>query len=893
MSNETQNPNEMQSQEKVIPVDVASEMHESFMAYAMSVIVSRALPDVRDGLKPVHRRILYTLHENGLTPDQPYRKCADTVGAVLGRYHPHGDASVYDALVRLAQDFSLRYPLVDGHGNFGSVDGDPPAAYRYTEAKMSKISVEMLTDIQKNTVPFGMNYDDRLQEPEVLPSRFPNLLVNGSVGIAVGMATNIPPHNLGEVIDALNLLIENPDCTLDDLMTCVQGPDFPTGGIIMGKSGIRAAYGTGRAKITVRARTNIEEVKGRQQIIVTELPYMVNKARLVENIAELIKEKRIDGATFVRDESGRDGMRIVIGLRKDAIADIVLNKLFSYTQMQDTCGVIMLVLVDGVPKVLTLKQVLEEYLKFQVEVITRRVKFDLEKAMKRAHLLQGFMLAADYIDEVIAILRSSKSIPEGKERLIERFKDVDMMALLQRADYDLSGLKLQQAIGLSEEQAEAIVQMRLGALTGLERQKITDELFGLCEKISEFEETLADRNKVYAIISEELDVIRRKFSDKRRTEITAISGELDIEELIEQEDCVVTYTNNGYVKRMALDAYKTQKRGGRGVTGMKQREEDFVSEMFICSTHDNILFITNKGMMYKLKCYEIPDGSKASRGFHFANLLNLQEGEKISAMLKTRNFDGDHYIVMVTKQGQIKRTPLEAYKNIRRKGLIAIGLNEGDEIAGVRMTDGSDQLFVATRNGMAIRMEESKIRPLSRSARGVRAIALREDDEVVSMAKYREGATLLTVTEKGYGKRTAMEEYRIQGRGGYGLTNYKTDTERGKVCGIKVVDEEDDIILISSDGIIIRILTSDIRIMGRVSKGVRVMRVTEENNVVAFTRAEHDNSAEIEEVEKLSEEEAAKAEQEAAEDAANEVEEEAPALDEAEDTVDTEDESEE
>ncbi|MBR2912874.1 MAG: DNA gyrase subunit A, partial [Oscillospiraceae bacterium] len=783
---------DLQNPDKVIPVDIATEMHDSFLAYAMSVIVSRALPDVRDGLKPVHRRILYTLHENGLTPDQPYRKCADTVGAVLGRYHPHGDASVYDALVRLAQDFSLRYPLVDGHGNFGSVDGDPPAAYRYTEAKMSKISVEMLTDIQKNTVPFGMNYDDRLKEPQVLPSRFPNVLVNGAVGIAVGMATNIPPHNMGEIIDALGVLIQDPDCTLDDLMECVKGPDFPTGGIIMGKAGIRAAYGTGRGKITLRAKTSIEETKGKQQIVVHEIPYMVNKARLVEHIAELIKDKRIDGATFVRDESGRDGMRIVIGLRKDAIADIVLNKLFSYTQLQDTVGVNMLVLADGVPKVLTLKQILEHYLAFQVEVITNRVKFELEKALKRAHILQGFMLASDYIDEVIAILRSSKSIPEGKERLIERFKDVDMSALLDRAQYDLTKIHLEHAIGLSEEQAEAIVQMRLGALTGLERQKISDELYALCEKITDYEETLANKQRVYEIIMEELEEIRRKFNDKRLTEITSVSGEVDIEELIAVEDCVVTYTNNGYIKRMALDAYKTQKRGGRGVTGMKQRDEDFVSEMFICSTHDNILFITNKGMMHKLKCYQIPDGSKASRGFHFANLLNLQEGERISAMLKTRDFEGDSYVVMVTKQGQIKRTPLAAYRNVRSKGLIAIGLNEGDEIAGVRMTDGNAQIIVATRNGMAIRLEEKNIRAQSRSAHGVRAIKLREGDEVVSIARVREGAAVLTVTDKGYGKRCALEQYRIQGRGGYGLTNYKVDSERGNVCGIKVVDEEDD-----------------------------------------------------------------------------------------------------
>jgi DNA gyrase subunit A len=609
----------------------------------------------------------------------------------------------------------------------------------------------------------------------------------------------------------------------------------------MGKAGIRAAYGTGRGKITLRAKTSIEELKGKQQIVVTEIPYMVNKARLVEHIAELIKEKRVDGATFVRDESGRAGMRIVIGLRKDAVAEIVLNRLFSYTQLQDTVGVNMLVLADGVPKVLTLKQILEHYLAFQVDVITNRVKFEMEKARKRAHLLQGFMLAADHIDEVIAILRSSKTIPEGKERLMARFQDVDMSALLDRAQYDMTNIHLEHSIGLSEEQAEAIVQMRLGALTGLERQKISDELYGLCEKITDYEETLADKQRVYEIITQELEEIRKKFNDKRLTEITSVSGEVDIEELIEVEECVVTYTNNGYIKRMALDAYKTQKRGGRGVTGMKQREEDFVSEMFICSTHDNILFITNKGMMHKLKCYQIPDGSKASRGFHFANLLNLQEGERISAMLKTRDFEGDSYVVMVTKQGQIKRTPLAAYRNIRNKGLIAIGLNEGDEIAGVRMTDGDAQLMVATRNGMAIRLEEKDIRAQSRSAHGVRAIKLREGDEVVSVARVREGAAVLTVTENGYGKRCALDEYRIQGRGGYGLTNYKVDKERGNVCGIKVVDEEDDIILISSEGIIIRIRASEIRVMGRVSKGVRVMRVTEGNKVVAFTRAEHED----------------------------------------------------
>ncbi|MCD7811063.1 MAG: DNA gyrase subunit A [Ruminococcus sp.] len=838
-------------------------MENSMLQYAMSVIVSRALPDVRDGLKPVHRRILYTLYENGLTPEKPYRKCADTVGAVLGRYHPHGDASVYEALVRLAQDFSQRYPLVDGHGNFGSIDGDGPAAYRYTEAKMAKISLDMLTDINKDTVDFMPNYDDRLKEPVVLPSRFPNLLVNGSVGIAVGMATNIPPHNLGEVIDALQLLIDNPDCTLEDLMEHIKGPDFPTGGIIMGKSGIRAAYGTGRGKIILRSRTHFEEIKGRNCIIVDEIPFMLRKDNLLKSINQLAKDKRIEGLYDLRDESDKDGMRVVIELKKDANPQIVLNNLFTYTKLQDTVGIIMLALVNGEPKILTLKSMLQNYLEFQVEVIQRRTRFDLRKALERAHILQGFILAADYIDEVIAILRSSKTIAEAKERMMERFKDVDMSALLDRTQYDFTGLHIENQTGLSSEQADAIVQMRLGQLTGLERQKITDELYGLLTKISDYEDILADINRVYEIIMNDLNEIRRKFSDKRRTDIENVSGEVDIEDLIPVEDCVVTFTNNGYIKRMPVDEYKIQRRGGRGISGMKQREEDYVEEMFICSTHDNILFISNKGIMYKLKCYEIPDGTKASRGFNLINLLPLTEGEKVAAMIKADDFDEGKYVVMVTKNGKIKRTNLSMYKNVRKHGLIAIGLDDGDEIAGVSMTDGNSQLFVATKNGMAIRLEENKIRAMSRSAHGVRAIKLRSGDEVVSMAKVREGASLLTVTEKGYGKRTDLENYRIQNRGGYGLTNYKVDAERGNVCGIKIVDEEDDVILISSEGVIIRILASDIRIMGRYAKGVRVMRVGEDAKVVAFTRAEHDDSAEIEKVEQLSEEQL-KAEEEAA-----------------------------
>ncbi|SEL24710.1 DNA gyrase subunit A [Ruminococcus sp. YRD2003] len=871
---------------KVIHSEIVNEMENSMLQYAMSVIVSRALPDVRDGLKPVHRRILYTLHENGLTPDKAYRKCADTVGAVLGRYHPHGDAAVYDALVRLAQDFSMRYPLVDGHGNFGSIDGDKAAAYRYTEAKMAKITLDMLTDINKETVDFAPNYDDRLKEPVVLPSRFPNLLVNGSTGIAVGMATNIPPHNLGEVIDALQLLIDDPDCSMDQLMENIKGPDFPTGGIIMGKAGIRAAYGTGRGKIILRSRTHFEEIGGRNCIIVDEIPYMVNKTLILKNINQLCKDKRLEGIYYLRDESDKDGMRIVIELKKDAIPNIVLNKLFAMTKLQDTVGIIMLALVNGEPKILTLKQMLQHYLDFQVDVIQRRTRFDLRKALERAHILQGFVLAADHIDEIIQIIRSSSNIPEAKARLIERFKDIDMSELLGRidvfkgmdifkvldtAEFDLSGTHLASAKGLSEEQAEAIVQMRLGALTGLERQKITDELFGLLTKIEEFEEILADVNRVYQIIMEDLNVIRKKFSDPRRTDIESVSGEVDIEDLIPEEDCVVTLTNNGYIKRMPVTEYKTQRRGGRGITGMKQREEDFVDTMFICGTHDNILFISNKGIMYKLKCYEVPDGSKASRGFNLINLLPLTENEKIAAMIKATDFSDEKFIVMVTKNGKIKRTNLSMYKNVRKNGLIAIGLDEGDEIAGVRMTDGNAQVFVATHNGMAIRLEEEKIRALSRSAHGVRAIKLREGDYVVGMARVREGATLLTVTENGYGKRTSLENYRIQGRGGYGLSNYKVDDVRGHVCNIKIVDEEDDIILVSSDGIIIRILASDIRVMGRIAKGVRVMKVNEGANVVAFTRAEHDESEETEKVEQLTEEQAKLAEAEAAEEEKNEV----------------------
>ena len=844
----------------VIDTDVEKIMKESFIQYSMAVIVSRALPDVRDGLKPVHRRILYTMYENGLTPDQPYRKCADTVGSVLGKYHPHGDASVYDALVRLAQSFSLRYPLVDGHGNFGSVDGDPPAAYRYTEAKMSKMSLNMLTDINKETVDFQSNYDDRLKEPVVLPSRFPNLLCNGSTGIAVGMATNIPPHNLHEIIEGMKCVMKNPDCTLDELMEHVKGPDFPTGGIIMGRAGIRAAYGTGKGKITLRSQTSIEEINGRNCIIVTEIPYMVNKARLCVSIADLVKEKRIDGIHDLNDESGKDGMRIVIKLKKDANPQVVLNKLFSYTQLQDTVGVIMLALVNGIPKVLTLKECLEQYIDFQVDVIRRRTQFDLKKAKEREHILQGLVIALDNIDEVIEIMKTSKNVPEAKERLCSRF-------------------------GLSDVQADHIAQMTLGRLTGMERQKIIDELAEIKLKVADLEDILANHQRVLDIIIEEVEQIQEKFGDERRTRIENVSGEVDIEDLIPEEESFVTYTKDGYIKRTPISEYHAQKRGGKGVTGMKQREDDYVEEMYTCSTHDFMLFISDKGIMYKLKCYELPEGSKASRGTNIVNILPLESDEKIAAMIKTDSFDEGKHIVMVTKNGKIKRTPLSSYKNVRKNGLRAIGLDEGDQIAGVRMTSGKNQLIVATHNGYAIRINETDIRKMSRIAHGVRAIKLREGDYVVSMARVRDGAAVLTVSENGLGRRVALESYRVQKRGGYGMMNYKN----GSVCGIKVVDDEDDIIMISTDGVVIRIRACDISIMGRYSKGVRLMKVGEDGKVVAFTRTEHEEDAEITEVEQASAEDIAQA---AAEEA-NEVitDDPAPDDDDEEDiTTDTDDE---
>ncbi len=798
----------------IIDVDLNREMRKSFLDYSMSVITSRALPDVRDGLKPVHRRILYTMHENGLYPEKAYRKCADTVGSVLGSYHPHGDASVYDAMVRLAQKFSTRYILVDGHGNFGSIDGDPPAAYRYTESKMSKLSMEMLTDIDKETVDFAPNYDDRLKEPTVLPSRFPNLLVNGSTGIAVGMATNIPPHNLGEIIDGMCYYIDHPEAELDDLMQFIKGPDFPTAGIVMGRSGIRAAYGTGRGKIIVRARAEIVESKnGRFQIVVTELPYQVNKRRLIEAMADLVKDKKIEGISDINDYSNREGMRLVVDLKRDANPQVVLNQLYSFTQLQISYGIILLALVGGEPKILTLKQILDYYIKHQEEVIVRRTRYDLRKAEERKHILDGLMIALDFIDEVIKILRASKDQASGKLALIERF-------------------------GLTEIQADAIVKMRLGQLTGLERTKIEEELAALKEKIAEFKEILASEGKVLEIIKTESMAIRDRFNDERRTEITTISGEVDIESLIPEEQCVYTLTTLGYIKRQPVESYSIQNRGGRGVKGMTRREEDIAETMFTCSSHDYIMFFTTYGKTYRLKGYEIPEGSKQSKGMNIVNLLPLEGDEKVSSMIRVPDFGGEEikYLCMVTRKGIIKRTDLEQYKNIRKNGIIAINLDEDDELAWVRLTDGNDDILIATRNGMSIRFNENDCRPIGRTARGVKAIELKEEDEVVGMCIIGENQDnsmkILTIAESGLGRLSEFDEYRIQSRAGKGVLNYHIE-KYGKVAAVANVYEGDDVILISSDGIIIRMSASQINTVSRTSKGVRVMRLSENEKVVS------------------------------------------------------------
>ena len=806
----------------IISIDIEKEMKKSYLDYSMSVIVGRALPDVRDGLKPVHRRILYTMFENGLTPEKGYRKSADTVGSVLGRYHPHGDASVYDALVRMAQDFSLRYPLIDGQGNFGSVDGDPAAAYRYTEAKMSKMSVNLLTNIEKETIDFTPNYDDRLQEPSVLPSRFPNLLANGSTGIAVGMATNIPPHNLREITDAIIFLMDNPDAEPVELIDYIKGPDFPTGGIIMGHSGIRAAYTTGRGKIALRGRAEIEEDKnGKGTIIINEIPYMVNKSRLITSFADLVKEKRIDGITNLRDESDRDGMRIVIELRRDANAQIILNQLYKYSQLQETVGVIMLAVVDGEPKIMNLKEVLNHYIKFQITIIKRRTEFDLRKARERCHILEGLKVALDFMDEVLKILRASKSINEGKEALINRFD-------------------------LSDIQAGAIVAMRLGQLTGLERIKIEDEFNALVEKIKELESILLSDEKILEIIKVELIAIKDKFGDERRTAIEMVTGEVDIEDLIKEEECVVTLTHLGYIKRLPTDTYKAQKRGGRGVTGVNNREEDFVEELFTSSTHDYILFMTNKGRVYRKKCYQIPEASRTARGLNIKNILPLENDEKVTSMIKIKDFTEEKFLVMVTTNGIIKRTLISAYDTSRKTGLIAINLDDDDQLAWVYLSNGNDDLVIATKNGIAIRINENQARPLGRTARGVKAITLREGDKVVGLAPIIEGNTLLTITEKGQGRRSNNEDYRLQTRGGKGSINYKAVDENGEVAGFRTVSDEDDVIMITNDGIIIRTSVESISTQSRYAKGVRVMRVAENQKIITVAGAEKESDEDLE-----------------------------------------------
>ncbi len=803
---------------KVIDVDINREMRKSFLDYSMSVIVSRALPDVRDGLKPVHRRILYNMYENGITSSKPHRKCAYTVGEVLGKYHPHGDASVYDAMVRLAQDFSMRYMLVDGHGNFGSIDGDPPAAYRYTESRMSKIASEMLADIDKETVDFMPTFDDVLEEPTVLPSRFPNLLVNGSNGIAVGMATNIPPHNLGETIDAMCLLIDNPDAELPDIMECMPGPDFPTGGMIMGRSGIRAAYATGRGKIVVRAKTEIVEAKnGRFKIIVSELPYGVNKARLIENIANLVRDKRLEGISNIEDHSDRNGMHIEIDVKREASAQVVLNHLFMMTQMQTTFGAIMLSIVNGEPKVLTLKEMLRCYIDHQEQVIERRTIFDLKKAKERMHILEGLKIAIDFIDEVIAIIRKSKDQAQAKLALCERF-------------------------GLDDAQAQAIVSMRLGQLTNMERAKIEDEIASLAAKIKEYNEIIESEAKRLEIVKEEALEIRNKYADARRTEICAVTGEVDIEDLIPQEDCVVTMTKFGYIKRLPHDTYKTQRRGGRGISGMTRRDEDVATEMFLSNSHDFNLFFTNKGRVYRIKCYEIPESTRQSKGINIANILPLAADEKVTSMIRIPSFEDDKYLIMVTRQGIIKRIALNAYNTARKGGLIALDLNEGDELAWVRMTDGNNEVLIATKKGMAIRFRETDVRAMGRLARGVKAMKLKEGDSIVGMSIIEEDKLILTVSETGYGRLSKPEDYRLQSRGGKGLINYHVE-KYGEVAALTAVPLGDDVIIISENGVIIRILASTIRVCSRPSKGVTIMKIKGDNRVVSVSGAPHEDDA--------------------------------------------------
>lgn len=842
---------------KLIVRDIDKEMRSAFLDYSMSVIVSRALPDVRDGLKPVHRRILYTMYERNNDPQHPYRKSADTVGAVLGSYHPHGDASVYDAMVRLAQDFSLRYPLVDGQGNFGSVDGDPPAAYRYTEARMSKMATEMLRDLEKETVDFMPNFDESKQEPTVLPSHIPNLLVNGSTGIAVGMATNIPPHNLCEVVDGAIALIHNPDAELADLMEHIKGPDFPTGGIIMGRSGIRAAYATGRGKITLRGRAEIVEKKnGSFDIIITEIPYMVNKARLLENIADLVKDKRIEGIRDLNDESNRNGMRIVVELKREANPQVVLNQLYRYTQLQDTVGVIMLALDGGVPRVMSLKTMLQRYVEFQDQVVRRRTQFDLKKAQERAHILEGLRRAVDIVDDIIATIRACKGgKAEAKQAIMEKFEFDDV-------------------------QATAIVNFQLGQLAGLEILKIDNELGELHAKIEEWQDMLSDDAKVLAVVEKELLEVKQRYGDNRLTEIAHVSGEVDIEDLIPEEENVFTLTHDGYIKRMSSDTYHAQNRGGRGITAMNHKDTDFVEEMFVASSHDNILFVTSAGRVYRLKGYQIYEGSRVSKGVNIVNLLPLQADEKVATMLRAKAEDENGYMVMVTKHGIIKRTAMSNFANIRKSGIIAINLNEGDQLAWTKITTGSDELILATHNGLAIRFNEQNAREVGRGAIGVRAIRLAADDYVVGAGVLRADGTVITVTENGKGRRTRVDQYRLQNRGGKGIRNYG---DKDHVAGVKVVDEDDDIIVISRDGVLIRMHVADINVQSRYGSGVRIMRLGEGDTVVTVARTDRSDEEtakpEQEEEEQLTEEQLAALEAEEAAAAAEDANEEADEAD--------------
>lgn len=808
-------------EEKIIDRDINEEMKTAYISYAMSVIVQRALPDVRDGLKPVHRRILYAMHEDGITSDKPYRKCANTVGSVLGRYHPHGDASVYDAMVRMAQDFSLRYMLIDGHGNFGSIDGDGAAAMRYTEARMAKISNYMLADIEKNTVDFMPNYDDRLQEPTVLPARIPALLINGSNGIAVGMATNIPPHNLSEVINGIIKVIEEDNITNEDLMQVIKGPDFPTGGQILGREGIREAYTTGRGKITVRAEAEIEEMSGnRQRIIVTSLPYQVNKARLIENISQLVRDKKIEGISDLRDESDRnDRVRIVVELKRDANAQVVLNQLYKNTQMQDTFGAIMLALVNGEPKILTLKQCIEHYLDHRKEVVVRRTRFELEKAEARAHILEGLKIALDNIDEVINIIRSSYDDP--KERLMERF-------------------------GLTDIQAQAILDMRLKTLSGLQREKIEEEYNELMKLIAHLKEILASEKLIFDIIKEELIEVKEKFGDDRKTKIVAAADDFEMEDLIKEEQTVIALTHFGYIKRMPVDTYKSQRRGGKGITGIATREEDFVKQIFTASTHDMILFFSNKGKVYKLKGYEIPEAGRTAKGTAIVNLLSLDNGEKISAVIPIQNFAEGKYLLMATKNGLIKKTALKEYDSTRKTGLQGITLKQDDELISVRLTDGEDNVVLVTREGICITFDEKDVRPIGRVSQGVIGIKLDKEDEVIGMESIVIGskATLLAITENGFGKRTELDEYRVQARGGRGVITYKITPKTGKLVGIRIAAGEEDVMLITDTGTIIRLAVKDISVLGRSTQGVTLMRTNDGGKVVSIELVEEQEEIE-------------------------------------------------